>query len=432
MSGLDLVHPDSLEVVQEHMGTGSEEPYEATLLHRDGAPFPAHLVGRSIPYRGRTVRVVAVRDLTERKLAEEALRESEERYRALVEQIPAVTYTWDSTHGLGEAPVPYISPQIETTLGFPREDWLRDPEIWIRQTHPDDREDLAAEWARTDQTGEPFRMEYRMLAQDGRVVWIRDEAVVVARDDAGRPTLWQGVMFDVTEQKRIERERRDLLTRLVGAQEEERRRIAGDIHDDSVQKMTAVGLRLQTLRERETSEEQIDAIDRLERSVSLAIGRLRHLLFELRPPAIDLDGLAAALRDYLDDVRDEAGIEVQLDDRLATEPPPEIRMTAYRIAQEALTNARKHAQASRVDVLLRSVDGGILVRIRDDGLGFDADSLSGPAPGHLGFTAMRERAQCAGGRLRIDSTPGMGSTVEFWLPVVEAQSHGARTDASAR
>ncbi|MBI2237902.1 MAG: PAS domain-containing protein, partial [Actinobacteria bacterium] len=163
-------------------------------------------------------------------------------------------------------------------------------------------------------------MEYRMLAEDGRVVWIRDEAVVVARDQAGRPTLWQGVIFDVTEQKRIERERRDLLRRLVGAQEEERRRIAGDIHDDSVQMMTAVGLRLQALRKRETSEEKIEAIDRLEQSVSLAIGRLRHLLFELRPPAIDRDGLAAALRQYLEDVRDEAGIEVHLDDRLVTEP----------------------------------------------------------------------------------------------------------------
>ncbi|MBI2239037.1 MAG: hypothetical protein HYU54_11020, partial [Actinobacteria bacterium] len=153
---------------------------------------------------------------------------------------------------------------------------------------------------------------------------------------------------------------------------------------------------------------------------------LRHLLFELRPPAIDRDGLAAALRQYLEDVRDEAGIEVHLDDRLVTEPPPEIRMTAYRIAQEALTNARKHAQASRVDVLLQPMDGGILVRIRDDGLGFDADSLNGPAPGHLGFTAMGERAQCAGGRLRIDSTPGVGSSVEFWLPVADAQPDGVR------
>jgi diguanylate cyclase (GGDEF)-like protein/PAS domain S-box-containing protein len=139
-------------------------------------------------------------DITRRKEAEEALREAEVRYRTLVEQIPAVTYI----NPLSETSrSTYISPQVEELLGYSVEESKRDPELWDRILHPDDRARVVAEEARTSATGEPFKMEYRMIARDGRVVWIRDEAVLV-RDEEGRPRFWQGVMSDITDRKALE------------------------------------------------------------------------------------------------------------------------------------------------------------------------------------------------------------------------------------
>jgi len=118
--------------------------------------------------------------------------------------MPAVLYTWDPRERAGTLGTPYVSPQVEQVLGFTVEEWSSDPELWIRQIHPDDRERVLEASERADQTGEPFSAEYRHLKKDGTVVWVRDEAVVVERDAAGKPTLSQGIVFDITERKLAE------------------------------------------------------------------------------------------------------------------------------------------------------------------------------------------------------------------------------------
>jgi signal transduction histidine kinase len=214
----------------------------------------------------------------------------------------------------------------------------------------------------------------------------------------------------------LDEERRNLLGHLVQAQEEERARIAGDIHDDSIQVMTAVGLRLSLIRGATGNEEHRLALDKLEELVRRAIDRLRNLLFDLHPPVLDADGLAPALRMSLERIAEETGAEYSVVDRLASEPSPAARLILYRIAQEAFANARKHAEAGRLEVELESSDGGYLVRVRDDGRGFSPDDLPRARPGHLGFTAMRERAEMAAGWWRVKSSPNAGTTVEFWVP----------------
>jgi signal transduction histidine kinase len=226
---------------------------------------------------------------------------------------------------------------------------------------------------------------------------------------------------DVTERDaRVElgrelAERRAVLAHLVSAGEEERRRIAGDIHDDSIQVMTAAGMRLQILRRSITEPEQLRRLSDLEQTIQLSISRLRHLIFELRPPALDNEGLSAALRAYLDEAGETAGTSYRLDDQLAAEPPEATRVILYRIAQEALTNIRKHADAENATVTLDASNDGYHVRVRDDGVGFTPEAVL-PRPGHLGLAAMRERAELAGGWLRIESAPSDGTTIEFWIP----------------
>src|SRR5215204_1685087 len=135
----------------------------------------------------------AQKEISERKRAET-------RFRALVEQIPAVTYIQSPS---GAKPLEYVSPQIEDMLGYSPRTEAIDDEFLIGMLHPDDRERFLAEDTRTDETGEPFKVEYRQFAKDGRMVWVRDEAVLV-RDEEGRPLYWLGVQYDITEQKRVE------------------------------------------------------------------------------------------------------------------------------------------------------------------------------------------------------------------------------------
>jgi two-component system, cell cycle sensor histidine kinase and response regulator CckA len=156
----------------------------------------------------------AMQDVTESQQAEEKLREAEARYRTLVERLPAVVYI-DALDDVSTAL--YVSPRYEQLLGYTAEERMADPEMWLRLIHPDDQRWVQAESKRTNETGDPFIVEYRMLAKDGRVVWVRDEAVIV-RDESGAPLHWQGVLLDITKRKQAEEglSRRDGILEAVG------------------------------------------------------------------------------------------------------------------------------------------------------------------------------------------------------------------------
>ena len=143
---------------------------------------------------------LAQQELTERVRAEDELREAEAKYRTLVEQIPAITYiaVLDETGG-----TLYVSPQIETMLGFSQVEWMADPQLWLKQLHPEDCERVRAELAHFHASDEPFHSEYRLLARDGRAVWFRDQSAIV-RDEAGQPLFIQGIKLDITERARAE------------------------------------------------------------------------------------------------------------------------------------------------------------------------------------------------------------------------------------
>jgi len=160
-------------------------------------------MSRLCPAIERELREAEVR--RERERAEKALGRSEERFRRLVEQIPAVTYVQEPIDSDTPKAITYMSPQYEAMLGYPAEKEMLDEEHWLRVLHPDDRERVLAEELRTDETGEPYRIEYRMIARGGRVVWVRDEATLV-RDEEGNSLYWLGVQYDITEQKRTEEE----------------------------------------------------------------------------------------------------------------------------------------------------------------------------------------------------------------------------------
>ena len=229
------------------------------------------------------------------------------------------------------------------------------------------------------------------------------------------------------ERKRGEKQRQMLLGRLVTAQEAERKAIAEDIHDDAVQVMTAANVRLELFRMGLADPVQVNAAEKLQETISLATGRLRNLLFELSPPDLDRHGLASACTSHLEQFEADADVRWELHAELDEEPAPQGRILLFRIFQEALINVRKHAHATAVTVSLKTVDGGVLMRLSDDGAGF-RESAAEPHAGHLGLASMRERAEIAGGWWRVTSEPGHGTEISTWVPAPrDEDASAART-----
>jgi PAS domain S-box-containing protein len=379
--------------------------------HRGGRQFPVDVTLSTIETDEGQLVTAFVRDVTDRREAEAASR----RLAAIVESsddaivgksLDGTILSWN--HG------------AERIFGYSPSEVVGRPIALLLP--PNGEDELAAVLERLRRGEEIDQFETVGLRKDGTEIEVSLQVSAI-RDGLGTMVGASTIARDITHvraQELFERdlaERRALLDHVVSAGEEERARISADIHDDSIQAMTAAGMRVQILRRTVEDPEQLELLDDLEEAIRLSIGRLRHLLFELRPPVLDNDGLSAALEMYLSQSADETKTRYVLEDNLRVQPAPELRTILYRIVQEAVTNVRKHAHADTATITLQEQDGGFLARVLDDGVGFAAGD-SEPAPGHLGLAALRERAALAGGWLRIDAAPTRGTLVEAWLPVV--------------
>jgi signal transduction histidine kinase len=223
----------------------------------------------------------------------------------------------------------------------------------------------------------------------------------------------------VDELESAHAERRKLVGQLINAHEEERKRIVEDLHDDPVQAVVALRMRLETLAARTSQPELARELDGLRSDAAAAAERLRRLLFEIQPVELDRRGVGVALRVCLEQASAETGLAYELDDRMSRPPSQPVRTLLYRVGREAVANVRKHAHASRVDVHLDDDREGFSLKVHDDGKGFDAEQGLRVRPGHLGLPAMREQVEITGGRLKLDSRPGTGTELQVWLPDLE-------------
>jgi PAS domain S-box-containing protein len=227
---------------------------------------------------------------------------------------------------------------------------------------------------------------------------------------------------EIARRERAETDRRDLLQRLTSAQEDERRRIARELHDQMAQHLAALGLGLKVVKD--ATPDPSPARDRLQQMQALTglIGREVHnLALELRPTALDDLGLESAVANHAERWSERSGVEV---DYHATgldggRLPAPVETALYRVIQEALTNVLKHAQARRVSLVLQRAPGQAVAVVEDDGVGFDAESVTAPTRGgeRLGLVGMRERLAVVGGTLTVESSPGRGTTVIARIPL---------------
>ena len=211
-------------------------------------------------------------------------------------------------------------------------------------------------------------------------------------------------------------ERRALLDQLMKAHDAERRRIANELHDDAIQTVGALAMRLGTLADRVGDRETAAALATLCDDAQAATERLRLLLSDVQPVELGQEDLAPALRAHLVQIENDDGICYELVDRATRRPEQETRTLLYRAGREALANVRKHAAASHVSIVLDEDERGFSLRVHDNGRGFRPEEALRVRPGHLGLPALRESVETAGGWLNVNSRSGSGATVEVWVP----------------
>jgi two-component system, NarL family, sensor histidine kinase UhpB len=352
---------------------------------------------------------------TKRKRAKEVLRPSEEHLRLIINTIPTMAWTLRS-----DGAVDFVNQRSLDYFGLSFEEEIEEP---TRSIHPDDLPRVMEKWLADLAAGRPSEDEMRLRQAEGEYRWFLVRTVPL-RDQLGNIIKWFGTSTDIEDRKHAEDalrgsldELRALAGRLQSVREEERTRVARQIHDELGQALTAIKLESASLI-RELPREAKQQSNRAESIAKLAddtIRAVRRISTELRPGILDDLGLAAAVEWVTEEFQARTGTRVQL-----TVPGVDVvvgreHATAlFRILQEILTNVARHANATQVNVRLVKDDGSLILEVHDNGKGVSKEELS--AGRSLGILGMRERALLLGGELTISGAPAFGTTVTVRIP----------------
>jgi PAS domain S-box-containing protein len=393
---------------------GERQSFEVTGWREPGTVWAIDVVPIRDADGAVTGGMVVGTDVTERRRAERELRERR-RQLAEAQRIARVgNWEWDPRTGASSASAEWFRvvgvgpehlPTFEAALAF---------------AHPDDRPRVQAAIDRAAGDGTPFEVEHRAVLPDGQVrtVLARGEGV---RDQWGRVVRVIGTHQDVTEARQAEEERRRLLARFYEVLEGQHQRLAVDLHDGHVQSLAAMGLKLDQVRLRLGGRAAAPVgalLDELRDDLSAELAALRRTIAALRPLVLDQRGLAAAVRDLADATCARAAlVECPVTDRLGDAAlAPAVETALFRVAQQALANVELHAAARHARVVLERSGTEVVLRVEDDGRGFDPLHVEVQAGSQgFGLTSMRERVQALGGRFLVDTGRG-GTRVEAWVP----------------
>jgi PAS domain S-box-containing protein len=340
---------------------------------------------------------------------------SRERLEVALEAGRMGTWDWDA-----RANSVTWSAQLEAIHGLSPGTFAGTFDAYLSDVHPDDLERVRTTIADSLWSGE-HHLEYRIVWPDQSVHWVEARGRLL-RDAGGEPVGLCGVCLDVTNRKLAEQERARLMQSERAALRaktalEERQKLARELHDSVSQALYGIALGTQTALDALATDQDLTAADDAIRYVlelsEAGLAEMRSLIFELRPESLEAEGLIAAIERNVAAARSRHNLEVQV--QLC--PEPELTLAAkeavYRIAQEALHNTVKHARAKMVSLRLDPDDGGVVLEVADDGVGFDPHIAY---PGHLGLVSMRERAAELGGELSIRSGPGEGARLRVRIP----------------
>jgi PAS domain S-box-containing protein len=402
----DIVHPDDAETIQqiEQLGHSGHLHLHKRLLRRDGGVIYVEVSAKRL--RNGDIQTT-IQDYTEQQVAEQGRAESEQRYQDLVEQ--AADAIW--LRG-ADGRMLFVNDAGCELLGYTRDELMRSGAVEL--IHDSDLYTAAhLDALRPLQT---LRVERMMRHKDGHAIPVEASAHRLANGSM------QVISHDITERKRSAEELRHMSRRLSEAQETERRAIARELHDEVGQSLTATRINLRDLEQDAKDGPFAQRLTDAAAIISDLLSKVRQMSLDLHPSVLDDLGLGPALSWCVRTRTTGSGMEVRLD------VPQELprfegmaEITLFRIFQESLSNALRHAQAKHLEARLRYADGRLHMTVQDDGRGFDTETarrtaLSGKS---LGLLGMQERARLAGGELTLTSAPGKGTEVDVSLPADE-------------
>ncbi len=342
-----------------------------------------------------------------RKATDEALRENQERLQLAADAARAGLWRLDLATSAY-----WVTDEARRHFGFTGNDPVTLDRV-LAAVVPEDRGRVVEAVRAARESGREEIVEYRLRTPDDGERWLLSRGRV-RLGPSGEPESLMGVTLDVTERKRAEAALRDLSQRLIRAHEEERALLARELHDDLTQRLAL--LAIDVGRVEMAAPEGLDA-DTLRTVREGLVGLsedVHSLAYQLHPSALEELGLVEALRTECDRFRRQVRADLSVDLESSTVVAgADSSLCLFRVAQEALRNVERHSGASGVTVSLRQRDGGLLLTVRDDGVGFDPAVQGGGRS--LGLASMRERVELVGGTLRIDSEPGEGTAIVAWV-----------------
>jgi signal transduction histidine kinase len=429
---VDAVHPDDRAFVKERhtqlLAEGGPREIEFRVAWPDGGIHV--LFGRATVVRdesGRPIRVYGTNlDITERKGAEEALRQREFDLAEAQRIARLGSWSFDITTDAVR-----WSEELYRIFEFDKTDFGGNYEAFLSRVNPDDRRRVLQVNAHARSSGEPFEVEYGITTGGGKLKHIR-EIGYARKNGGGAISGLFGTAQDITERKQTEQVLRlsadrlqHLSRRLLEVQEEERRHLARELHDEFGQLLATVTLYLHAAKNvageaaRPPLEECVALLQR-------AGGQVRSLALELRPMMLETLGLEPTLRWLAEEHEQRTGVAVQVVGHLHG-VSGDLAIACFRVAQEALTNVVRHAAARHVWIEVSQSDRVLELIVRDDGVGFDVASTLDQAAqrGRLGLSGMRERVEILGGTLAVDSSPGHGTRIRISFPLTLAGTEPA-------
>ncbi len=405
-------------------GEQTFETVECELTTKTGSLIWVSMIIRFI-YEGErpTGAAVVVHDVTERKRAEEALRESEKKHRELIEGLNEALIRVSLPSGRLE----FVGPAAEMVFGYNHIEMMESPAFFLKMIHPDYLEYLNKIWTEMLNGKVPPVYEYKVMDPEGRERWILQSNKGIY-NEKGHIVALEAICRNVTDRKRAEEELlfyqqrlRRMGSELLLTEERERRKMAMDLHDDIGQTLAISNMKLKALRQTMSGSDLALAVDEVCQLVEQMISQTRSLTLQLSPPILHELGLEAALEWLTEQIQEKHGIEVFFeDDGSPRYLDGDVRVLLFRLVRELLMNVIKHARASWAKVFIRTEKRRLLVGVEDDGVGFaqpgggfsKSSSLRG-----FGLFSIRERLDPVGGHLEIESKPGSGTRATLVVPL---------------